>query len=178
MVAAFRQTTSRADDPQLHTHVVISAKVQTEDGRWLALDARMLKGHQRALGGLYQSVLRAELTHRYGVGFAEIVNGQAEIAGVPTALLERFSKRTVEVEGALRRKLEEFSRPGGSGPDPVRTRRVGTRSGRRHPGAQDRQRCLRSADTVARRSRRTRRHARRPSPRRSRPPGRRYPSRR
>jgi conjugative relaxase-like TrwC/TraI family protein len=58
-VAAFRQTTSRADDPQLHTHVVISAKVQTEDGRWLALDARMLKGHQRALGGLYQSVLRA-----------------------------------------------------------------------------------------------------------------------
>jgi conjugative relaxase-like TrwC/TraI family protein len=81
-VAAFRQTTSRADDPQLHTHVVISAKVQTEDGRWLALDARVLKQHQRALGGLYQSVLRAELTNRYGVGFGEIVNGQAEIAGV------------------------------------------------------------------------------------------------
>ena len=29
-VAAFRQTTSRADDPQLHTHAVISAKVQTD----------------------------------------------------------------------------------------------------------------------------------------------------
>jgi conjugative relaxase-like TrwC/TraI family protein len=28
MVAGFRQTTSRADDPQLHTHLVISAKVQ------------------------------------------------------------------------------------------------------------------------------------------------------
>jgi conjugative relaxase-like TrwC/TraI family protein len=39
-MATFRQTTSRANDPQLHTHAVISAKVQTNDGRWLALDAR------------------------------------------------------------------------------------------------------------------------------------------
>ena len=34
IAAGFRQTTSRGDDPQLHTHVVISAKVQTVDGRW------------------------------------------------------------------------------------------------------------------------------------------------
>ena len=46
--AVFRQTTSRLDDPQLHSHVVISSKVQTVDGRWLALDARTLKGFQRA----------------------------------------------------------------------------------------------------------------------------------
>ena len=43
-MATFRQTTSRADDPQIHTHAVISAKVQTVDGRWLALDARYLSG--------------------------------------------------------------------------------------------------------------------------------------
>ena len=36
-LATFRQTTSRADDPQLHTHAVVSAKVQA-DGRWLALE--------------------------------------------------------------------------------------------------------------------------------------------
>ena len=92
-VATFRQTTSRADDPQLHTHAVISSKVQTEDGRWWALDARYLKRNQRMLGGLYQSVLRAELTHRYGIGWEPIVNGQAEIAGMPAELLEVFSKR-------------------------------------------------------------------------------------
>ena len=37
-MAVFRQTTSRADDPQLHTHAVISAKVQTSSGggwRWM-----------------------------------------------------------------------------------------------------------------------------------------------
>ncbi len=106
--AVFRQTTSRADDPQLHTHVVISAKVQTDDGRWLALDARVLKQHQRALGGLYQSVLRAELTARYHVAFDEIVKGQAEIAGVPSELLEQFSKRTAQVDQALQVKLADF----------------------------------------------------------------------
>ena len=91
-MATFRQTTSRADDPQIHTHAVISAKVQTVDGRWLALDARFLKRHQRMLGGLYQSALRSELTARYGVGWEPIVNGQAELAGIPRELLELFSK--------------------------------------------------------------------------------------
>jgi conjugative relaxase-like TrwC/TraI family protein len=107
-VAVFRQTTSRLDDPQLHSHVVISSKVQTDDGRWLALDARSLKGFQRALGGLYQSVLRAELTARYGVVFGEIVKGQAEIAGMPEGLLEEFSKRSVQVERAYQRLLADF----------------------------------------------------------------------
>lgn len=116
IVAAFRQTTSRLDDPQLHTHLVISSKVQTDDGRWLALDARVLKHHQRAFGGLYQSVLRAELTHRYGVAFAEIVNGQAEIAGAPTELLEQFSKRAAQVRGELQIKVAEFRQREGRHP--------------------------------------------------------------
>src|SRR5204862_2425959 len=117
-VAAFRQTTSRADDPQVHTHAVISAKVQTDDGRWLALDARYLKRHQRMLGGLYQSVLRAELTHRYGVAWEPIVNGQAEIAGLPRDLLDVFSKRAGQVDDALAVKVDEFRRREGRDPTP------------------------------------------------------------
>ncbi len=108
VMAAFRQATSREDDPQLHSHVVISTKVQTADGRWLALDARYLKRKQRALGGLYQSVLRAELTHRYGVAWEPIVNGQAEIAGMPRELLDAFSKRTAQVDALLAAKVSEF----------------------------------------------------------------------
>ena len=106
--AVFRQSTSRADDPNLHTHVVISSKVQTADGRWLALDARLLKKYQRTLGGLYQSVLRAELTNRYGVAFNEIVNGQAEIAGVSPDLLDAFSKRTQVIDAEMKDRLAEF----------------------------------------------------------------------
>ena len=94
----------------------ISAKVQTGDGRWLALDARYLKRHQRMLGGLYQSVLRAELTHRYGVAWEPIVNGQAEIVGLPGELLEVFSKRAAQVDAALAVKVGEFRRREGRDP--------------------------------------------------------------
>jgi conjugative relaxase-like TrwC/TraI family protein len=122
VMAAFRQTTSREDDPQLHTHVVVSTKVKTGDGRWLALDARYLKRKQRALGGLYQSVLRAELTHRYGVAWGSIVNGQAELAGLPPELLGVFSKRTAEVDGALTAALTGFRER--EGRDPTRRERA------------------------------------------------------
>jgi conjugative relaxase-like TrwC/TraI family protein len=97
-MAVFPQSTSREDDPQLHTHWITSSKVQLPDGRWYALDASYLKDNQRALGGLYQSVLRSELTARYGVAWEPIVKGQAEIAGIPDEVLEVFSKRTRQVE--------------------------------------------------------------------------------
>ncbi len=121
-IATFRQTTSRADDPQLHTHAVVSAKVQTVDGRWLALDARYLKRYQRMLGGLYQSVLRSELVDRLGVAWGPIVNGQAEIAGMPAELLETFSKRSSQVDAALTVKLEVFRDR--EGRDPTRWERA------------------------------------------------------
>jgi conjugative relaxase-like TrwC/TraI family protein len=107
-MAVLCQATSREDDPQIHTHVVLSAKVRAPDGQWMALDARYLKRHQRALGGLYQSVLRAELSHRYGVVWGQVENGQAEIAGMPTELLAAFSKRTTQVDTALADKIAAF----------------------------------------------------------------------
>lgn len=107
-VAAFRQTTSRADDPQIHTHCVISAKVQTDDGRWLALDARYLKKHQRILGGLYQSVLRNELVHRFGIAWGDIDKGQAEMSAMPDELVDVFSKRSDQIDDALAAKIDDF----------------------------------------------------------------------
>ncbi len=122
VMAGFRQSTSREDDPQLHTHVVISTKVQAPDGRWMAVDARYLKRKQRALGGLYQSVLRAELTHRYGIAWGPIVEGQAEIAAMPRELLDAFSKRTAQVDAALAEKVSAFRER--EGRDPSRWERA------------------------------------------------------
>ena len=115
-MATFRQTTSRLDDPQLHTHAVVSTKVQTADGRWYALNGHYIKQHQRMLGGLYQSVLRAELTHRFGVGWQPVVKGQAEVAGVPPELIVVFSKRSGEIDTALKVKVAEFRQREGRGP--------------------------------------------------------------
>lgn len=108
IMAKFRQTTSRADDPDLHTHCVISNKVRTSDGRWMALDGKYMKEFQRMLGGIYQSVIRNELSHRFGFEWEPIVNGQAEIAGIPKDVLRTFSKRTIQMEDALQPKLDEF----------------------------------------------------------------------
>lgn len=107
-MAAFRQVTSRADDPQIHTHVVISTKVRTADGGWYALDARYLKKHQTAIGHLYQAVLRAELSHRKGVAWGPVVNGQAPMLGVPDELIEEFSKRSEQIAAELDTKITEF----------------------------------------------------------------------
>jgi len=115
-VAGFRQTTSRLDDPQIHTHLVVSAKVQTEDGRWMALDARVLKQHQRTFGGLYQSVLRSEVTAKFGVGWEAIVNGQAEITGLDPELLAAFSKRAAQVDVETDARIGEFEAREGRAP--------------------------------------------------------------
>jgi conjugative relaxase-like TrwC/TraI family protein len=108
IAAAFRQHTSRALDPQLHTHVVISNRVRSDDGRWLALDARTIKVDQRTVSAVYHAGLRAELTRRLGVEWREPEHGIAEIASVPDAVLAEFSARTDAVADRLHEKLERF----------------------------------------------------------------------
>ena len=108
VAATFRQHTSRALDPQLHTHVVIPNRVLADDGRWLALDARTLKLDQRTLSALYHAGLRAELTRTLGVEWQAPVNGIAEMRGLAPELLEEFSSRTAAVERRVEEKLERF----------------------------------------------------------------------
>jgi conjugative relaxase-like TrwC/TraI family protein len=107
--AVFRQHTSRALDPQVHTHVVVVNRVLSPDGRWLALDGRTIKQDQQTLSRLYHAGLRAELTRRLGVRWREPVNGIAEIAGVADDILAEFSQRAEAVEARIEEKLERFT---------------------------------------------------------------------
>ncbi len=108
VAATFRQHTSRALDPHLHTHVVVANRVRSPDGRWLALDARILKLDQRTLSAMYHATLRTELTARLGVHWEPVVNGIAEIDGVDKTVLEEFSSRTTDVARRLDEKLDRF----------------------------------------------------------------------
>ena len=108
VAAAFRQHTSRAHAPQLHTHLVIPNRVIAPDGRWLALDARTLKHDQRTISALYAAGLRAELTSRLGVRWNDVVNGQAEMADAPGEVLDAFSQRTVQMARRLDEKTDRF----------------------------------------------------------------------
>lgn len=97
-IRVFRQHTSRLLDPQLHTHAVVVAKVRAPDGRWLALDGRIIKCDQQTFSALYEATLRSELTNRLGIAWQ--VNGIAEVDGVPDDVLAEFSQRTQQVERA------------------------------------------------------------------------------
>jgi conjugative relaxase-like TrwC/TraI family protein len=99
--AAFRQRTSRAEDPHLHTHVLIANMCEGSDGRWGALDARLIYAHAKTAGYLYESHLRHRLSTDVGVDWTVVENGIADVAGVPEAMIEQFSKRAREIRGRL-----------------------------------------------------------------------------
>jgi conjugative relaxase-like TrwC/TraI family protein len=109
VAAAYQHRTSRAQDPHLHTHVIVANLARSPDAVWRALDGEpILKHYRLAAGYLYQSQLRYELTRSLGVEWREPVDGMAEIAGVPEDVLRAFSRRREQV-------LDHLERQGSSG---------------------------------------------------------------
>ena len=117
--ALFRQHTSRSMDPQLHTHAVISSKVQDETGKWLALDARFLKYQQRSIGWIYDAALRSELTTRLGVTWEQPPSGPIDMDCIPDEVRGVLSKRTGQIDEKLGELLERWiAEHDGDDPDP------------------------------------------------------------
>ena len=94
VAAAFRHRTSRAQDPHLHTHVIVANLARSSDGRWRALDGEaILRTYRLAAGYLYEAQLRHELSDSLGVRWTEPVKGMAEMEGVPEEAIRAFSTR-------------------------------------------------------------------------------------
>jgi conjugative relaxase-like TrwC/TraI family protein len=100
IAAAFTHTSSRALDPQLHTHLtVFNATFDESEGCWKALQA----------GGMYDAirygtaVYRNELAKRVqAIGYrTRPAKHGFEIEGVSDEVLKRFSKRAKEVGAFL-----------------------------------------------------------------------------
>jgi conjugative relaxase-like TrwC/TraI family protein len=103
IAAAFEHHTSRAADPQLHTHLVIANMACARDGRWSALDSRTLHRQATTASYLYQARLGAELTGRLGASWSPVDRGVAEIGGIDLPLRRAFSARRVQIEAELAR---------------------------------------------------------------------------
>ncbi|UTI66763.1 relaxase domain-containing protein [Paraconexibacter antarcticus] len=99
-IATFRHRSSRAGDPQLHTHSVIVNEV-TAEGRATALDGRALYAHGRTAGFLYQAALRHHITATVGVEWEPVHNGVAEIKGIDEDVRRVFSRRSEEVRAHM-----------------------------------------------------------------------------
>src|SRR5215218_2813272 len=106
VAATYQHRTSRAQDPHLHTHVIVANMTKTpSDGEWRALDGEpILKHYRLAAGYLYQSQLRFELSRSLGIEWQQPENGMAEIAGVPDEVVKAFSRRRAQVLDYLERR--------------------------------------------------------------------------
>ena len=96
LAAGYTHRSSRAGDPQLHTHVLVANATCTE-GRWTRLYHPAIYEHAKAAGYIYEAHLRDELTRRLGVRWKEVGNGIAEIRGFDPDHLRAFSTRRQQI---------------------------------------------------------------------------------
>jgi conjugative relaxase-like TrwC/TraI family protein len=97
LAAGYRHRSSRAGDPQLHTHVLIANATKGPDGRWTRLYHPAIYRHAKTAGYLYEAQLRYELLVSLGVRWQQLRNGIAEIEGFADEHLREFSTRRKQI---------------------------------------------------------------------------------
>lgn len=103
VATAFDHHDSRTGDPNLHTHVAVSNKVQGADGKWRALDGRVLHALGVAASERYNTIIEMQLREHIGVEFVEERRGNArqpvrEVAGISQEVRAAFSSRRAAIE--------------------------------------------------------------------------------
>jgi len=114
VATAFDHFDSRAGDPHLHTHVVISNKVQTAfDGKWRSLDGRPMHAAVVALSELHEAVFADHMTRTFGVAWEARDMGRDRnpawaISTVPEDLVAEFSTRARHIDSEKDRLIAEY----------------------------------------------------------------------
>ncbi|WP_402377947.1 MobF family relaxase [Isoptericola rhizosphaerae] len=113
VATAFDHLDSRTGDPNLHTHVAVSNKVQGVDGKWRSLDGRVLHALGVAASERYNTNIEAELRRRLGVTFhgeSRRSGRQAvrEISGIDKSVRDAFSSRRALIEEKYEHLLREY----------------------------------------------------------------------
>jgi conjugative relaxase-like TrwC/TraI family protein len=122
--AAFEHWDSRAGDPNPHTHVAVSSKVQGADRKWRSLDGRALYRMTVAVSEAYNTGFEAHLSARFGVTFtarpdtAEGCEPVREITGIPMPMISFFSRHRAAIEARYVLLLREYRDAHGHDPDP------------------------------------------------------------
>ena len=130
VAASFTHWSSRADDPQLHDHVVVWNRAQSlSDGKWRTLDSRALFKATTTLSELHQGVLSDLVTEALGYGWEarsrrHSLRPRYEITGVAEALMAEFSRRADQVDRWRSEQVEAFVAAHGRQPGPVEHMRI------------------------------------------------------
>ena len=138
IATAFDHYDSRANDPHLHTHVVISNRVKaTRDGQWRTIDGAPLHAWTVAASELHEAIFSDHLTRALGVDWERRPRGRDrnpawEITGVPQSLVERFSSRSRDINTETDRLIEEYVANHGRRPRPATIMKLRQRANLAH----------------------------------------------
>lgn len=130
VATAFDHVDSRAGDPHLHTHVVISNKVMTVlDDKWRSLDGRPLHSAVVAVSELHEALFADALTRLIGVAWEQRARGRDRnpawaIATVPEKLVSEFSTRSMHIDVETDRLIEAHLSVHGRRPGRVTTMKL------------------------------------------------------
>jgi conjugative relaxase-like TrwC/TraI family protein len=104
LFALFEHGTSRAMDPQLHTHALLINLTVHPDGRTTAVDSTYLYHFKMAAGAVYRAALAAGM-QRLGFDISQRQLGSSlgfELSCIPREIIEEFSQRRAEIEEQLK----------------------------------------------------------------------------
>ncbi|MBQ4839777.1 MobF family relaxase, partial [Pseudoalteromonas luteoviolacea] len=98
VAALFTHTTSRALDPQLHTHSVITNTTEDDAQKWRSIESKPLFTNKMLLGQIYRSEL-ANMVQKLGYNIDwDRHKGTFEIEGIDQSTLDHFSKRRKQIK--------------------------------------------------------------------------------
>ena len=100
IAALFEHGTSRAQDPQLHTHALLLNISTREDGSSGTIRSRDIFRHKMAAGALYRAEFAAALEKELGLTVHQADKAFA-INGVSESVCREFSKRREQIEKFL-----------------------------------------------------------------------------
>ncbi len=98
--AAYDHVSSRAGDPQLHTHLLIANVTHDSTGRARSLSNERMMEHRKAADAVYHQALSRAL-RRLGYSVRHDRAGRVEIDSYSREALSDFSTRSKEIEAAL-----------------------------------------------------------------------------
>ena len=96
-MATFKHSTSRAEDPQEHTHGALMKTAVAMDGSIVQLDNYLLKKYGGAIGAIYRCEEARLVKEELGLAL-ERSGRNYEIVGFPPEIITLFSKRRAAIE--------------------------------------------------------------------------------
>lgn len=124
IAATFLHRDSRAGDPDLHLHVLVSNRVRTRDGKWRTIDGRILHEGGVTISEIFDTRVEHHLEIALGIAFETRPDRTPdqvrvrEIVGVPLELIHHWSRRAATITDRIDVLTAQWQAEFGHEPEP------------------------------------------------------------